>query len=114
MLVISVFLGIIFGTILNDKSAPGICSVFISACGILGGCWMPIETMGGFETICRFLPFYPSVYLGRIITSAVNALQKTYTFDSVAGLGLIPIAVFMVGSVVLSFVLFKSNMTSDK
>lgn len=114
MLIVNVFLGIIFGTILSDKSAPGICSVFISASGILGGCWMPVETMGGFETFCRFLPFYPSVYLGRVVTKATSALQITYTFDSVAGLGLIPIAVFMVGSVVLSFVLFKDNMTSDK
>ena len=114
MLIINVFLGIIFGTILSDKSAPGICSVFISASGILGGCWMPVETMGGFETFCRFLPFYPSVYIGRIITKATNALQTAYTFDSVAGLGLIPIIACMVASIVLSFVLFKLNMTSDK
>ena len=114
MLIISVSLGIIFGTILNDKSAPGICSVFISASGILGGCWMPIETMGGFETFCRFLPFYPSVYIGRIITNATNAFQKTYTFDSVAGFGLIPIILCLVATMVLSFVLFNLNMTSDK
>ena len=114
MLIISVSLGIIFGTILNDKSAPGICSVFISASGILGGCWMPIETMGGFETFCRFLPFYPSVYIGRIVTNATNAFQTTYTFNSVAGFGLIPIIVCMVASIVLSFVLFNLNMTSDK
>ena len=114
ILIINVFLGILFGTVLSDKSAPGLCSVFISASGILGGCWMPVETMGGFETFCRFLPFYPSVYIGRIITNATTAFQTTYTFDAVAGLGLIPLALFLAVSVGLSFVLFKMSMTSDK
>lgn len=114
ILIINIFLGILFGTILNDKSAPGICSVFISLSGILGGCWMPVETMGGFGTFCRFLPFYPSVYIGRIITNAVDALGNIYLFDSVAGLGLITIIAFMVASIILTIVAFKKNMTSDK
>lgn len=114
MLVTNVFLGLLFGTILSDKSAPGLCSVFISASGILGGCWMPLETMGGFESFCRFLPFYPSVYIGRVITNATNALNQTYVFDKIAWLGLIPIGVFMILSVVASFIVFKNNMTSDK
>ena len=114
MLITNIFLGILFGTILNDKSAPGICSVFISLAGILGGCWMPIETMGGFETFCRFLPFYPAVYIGRIITNSTNALGTTYTFDSIASLGLIPICMFMRVSIILTIVAFKKNMVSDK
>ena len=113
MLVTNIFLGILFGTIFNDKTAPGICSVFISLSGIIGGCWMPLETMGGFETFCRFLPFYPSVYLGRITTMATNALNTTYTFDSVALLGLITIAIFTILSVVLAFAIFKKSMQSD-
>ena len=114
ILITNIFLGILFGTIFNDKSAPGICSVFISLAGILGGCWMPIETMGGFESFCRFLPFYPAVYVGRIITNATNALGISYTFDNVASLGLIPIFTFMVASIILTIVAFKKNMVSDK
>ena len=114
ILIINIFLGILFGSILNDKSAPGICSIFISISGILGGCWMPIETMGGFETFCRFLPFYPSVYIGRIITNSTNALGLTYTFNSIATLGLIPIFILMFDSIILTIVVFKKNMTSDK
>ena len=75
---------------------------------------MPIETMGGFETFCRFLPFYPSVYIGRIITKATNALGITYSFNNVAGLGLIPISLFMIGSIFLTIIAFKKNMVSDK
>ena len=114
MLVTNICFGILFGTIFNDKTAPGICSVFISLSGILGGCWMPIETMGAFETFCRFLPFYPAVYIGRIITGATSALGTTYTFDSVAYLGLIPIVLFMAASIILSIFAFKKNMVSDK
>ena len=114
ILITNIFLGILFGTIFNDKSAPGICSVFISLAGILGGCWMPIETMGGFETFCRFLPFYPSVYIGRIITKATNALGILYTFDSVAIWGLIPIFIFMISSIILTIFAFKKNMVNDK
>lgn len=114
MLITLIFLGILFGTILNDKSAPGICSVFISLSGILGGSWMPLETMGGFETFCRFLPFYPSVYIGRCITGAKNAFGVVYTFNSVAILGLIPIILFMASSLVLTIIAFNKNMVSDK
>ena len=88
--------------------------MFISLAGILGGCWMPIETMGGFETFCRFLPFYPSVYIGRIITNAKNALGIAYSFNDVAGLGLIPIILFMISSIVLAIIAFKNNMVSDE
>ncbi|MGN0812906.1 MAG: ABC transporter permease [Candidatus Coproplasma sp.] len=120
MLITFIFLGILFGSVLNDKSAPGICSALICAAGILGGCWMPIDSMGGFETFCRVLPFYPSVYIGRVITGATHTLPNelgqpvVYAFDSVASLGLIPIAVVLVLSVVLSLIAFRKNMTSDK
>ena len=114
ILITNIFLGILFGTIFNDKSAPGICSVFISLAGILGGCWMPIETMGGFGTFCRFLPFYPSVYIGRVTTNAISALGVPYMFDTVAYWGLIPIFVFMIASIILTIVVFNKNMESDK
>ena len=113
ILITNICLGILFGTLLNDKSAPGICSVLISVSGILGGCWMPVETMGAFESFCRFLPFYPSVYIGRIISGATDALGNVYTFNSIAGLGLIPIGVLLVASVVCTIIAFHKNMVSD-
>lgn len=113
ILITNIFVGILIGTCFNDKTAPGICSIFISLSGILGGCWMPIETMGGFETFCRFLPFYPSVYVGRIITNSKNALGVEYSFDSVAKLGLIPISVFLISSILLTILEFKKNMNDN-
>lgn len=107
ILITNIFLGVLIGILFNDKSAPGICSIFISLSGILGGCWMPLETMGGFETFCRFLPFYPSVSLGRIITNAT-------TLSSTTIISLITILAYMVVSVILSFITFKNTMVSDK
>lgn len=114
LLITNICFGILFGTVFNDKTAPGVCAVFISLAGILGGCWMPLETMGGFATFCRFLPFYPSVYIGRILTNATNFFGTTYSFDSIASLGLIPIFCYMIASIVLTIVAFKKNMISDK
>lgn len=120
MLLISVFIGIFFGSALGEKSAPGICSVFISASGILGGAWMPLDAMGGFESFCRFLPFYPSTYLGRVITGATHTLPDTmtgetiaYSFDIVAKLSLVAIAVYLVLSAVLAL-LFFNRATREK
>ena len=75
---------------------------------------MPVETMGAFESFCRILPFYPSVYIGRIITNATDAFGYLYSFDSVACLGLIPIFTFMIVSVITTIIAFKKNMISDK
>ena len=119
MLLICISLGVLIGSALNDKAAPGITSVIISAAGILGGAWMPLDTMGGFETFCRVLPFYPSVYIGRVITGAMHTPTgaeppAVYAFDGVAALGFIPIAVFLAAGVVLAVVAFRHNMKSDK
>ncbi len=113
ILIFCVFLGVIMGTVFSDKSAPGITSVIISASGILGGCWMPIESMGGFETFARFLPFYPSVYLGRVSTSAVNVFGTLYTFNAFAIISLVTVLIYTVVAVVSSIIIFKNSMVSD-
>jgi len=110
MILTNVFFGILFGTLLNDKSSPGVSSVFISLSGVLGGCWMPLEAMGGFAEFCRCLPFFPSVCLGRIVTEAQSALGTIYTFDRTAALGFVPIAIFLTLAVGLAFLVFARKM----
>mgnify|MGYP002557593832 FL=1 len=118
MLIICIFLGIFIGSIFNEKSAPGITSIFISLSGIFGGCWMPIDTMGDFEKFCQIFPFYPSVYWGRIIAEAehtpldiTNSQIIKYEFDSVAQLGFIPVGIFFIASILLAYLVFKRQMT---
>ena len=77
MMFINIFIGIILATLLNEKSAPAVTSIFISISGIIGGAWMPLETMGDFEKVAECLPFYPSVYLGRIITNATHTVPDS-------------------------------------
>lgn len=36
-------LGILFGTVVNEKAAPGLCSIVITATGMVGGIWMDID-----------------------------------------------------------------------
>lgn len=114
IMIINIFLGILLGTISNDKTAPGISSIFISLSGILGGCWMPIETMGGFETFSKLLPFYPSVYMGRIITGATNAMGSYYSFHNFIYWGFASIVIFMLASIIFTIMAFKKSMVSDK
>lgn len=121
MLLFFIFSGVFVGAVLNDKGAPGVASVFISASGILGGAWMPLDAMGGFETFCRFLPFYPSVYIGRVITGAshsitdyANPMAQAYTFDTVAKTGLIPIILFLFISLALALFFFRRAADGDR
>ncbi len=66
MMLTYVFMGILFGCLFSDKAAPGLASVIISGGGFLSGAWMPVETLSeGFQTVCRCLPFYPAVVMGR-------------------------------------------------
>lgn len=118
-LIINIFLGIAIGCLLNEKSAPAITSIFISASGILGGAWMPLDTMGGFEVFCRFLPFYPSIYLGRIITVATHtpidftSSAELYTFDGIGITSLVMLAVYIAFSVTFAIFAFERTMKKD-
>ncbi len=63
-------LGMLFGTLLNDKAAPGICSILITVSCLLGGIWMDVEALGGMIwKISNALPFYQSVKAARLSVS---------------------------------------------
>ena len=60
-------LGMLFGTMLNEKAAPGICSILITVACLLGGIWMDVDTLGGtIMKISHILPFYQSVKAARM------------------------------------------------
>lgn len=68
-------LGILFGTLLGEKSAPPCTAIVINVAGIFGGCYFPLDTMGGFATVCKCLPFYPQVLVSRGI---MNGIAPTF------------------------------------
>jgi ABC-2 type transport system permease protein len=106
ILLMCIALGVSFGSLFNDRSSSGMCSIIISTAGVLCGAWMPIDTMGGFEIICRVLPFYPTVYIGKIITGALHTMGDVYTFDGTATIGLITIALYTIAAIILSITTF--------
>ncbi|MBP3415555.1 MAG: ABC transporter permease [Clostridia bacterium] len=64
LLLVSV--GLIFGTIVNEKAAPGIGSIIISVSGMLGGIWMDVEALGGaLEKTAKILPFFHGIKAAR-------------------------------------------------
>ncbi len=119
IMTINIFIGLIFGAILNDKAAPGISSIFISLSGIIGGCWMPLETMGDFEKVCSIFPFYPSVYLGRCITHASHALTDElgnttyYTFSDRGLLFIIITFAYLIVIGLLTLLFFNKRLKKD-
>lgn len=58
-------LGLLVGSVMNDKAAPGVTSALITGASLLGGVWMPLEQMPGLLRVCRWLPFYPCVRAAR-------------------------------------------------
>jgi ABC-2 type transport system permease protein len=67
MIILMVLLGILVGITFSDKAASGISSIIINIIAFLGGAWVPLDTLGRLGTICKFLPFYPNVIVGRAI-----------------------------------------------
>lgn len=120
IMMINIMIGMIFGTILNDKSAPAFSSIFISSSGVLGGAWMPIDTMGDFEKFAQFLPFYPPVYLGRIITGANHTLPDNmgnpviYTLGDNGWIHILVLSLYFVGVLALTLLFFNKKLKSDK
>lgn len=80
--------GIFFGTVVNEKSAPGLCSIIISAVGMIGGIWMDVNGLGGIILkIANVLPFYHGVELARLpLHSSIADLPIHLTWTLVAAL----------------------------
>lgn len=69
-MVIFISIGLIFGTLLNEKAAPGICSIIITVVGMLGGIWMPVDNIGGtVQDISKVMPFYHGVKVARLVVA---------------------------------------------
>ena len=89
--VCGIFVGSVVG---SDNQAGPVCSLFITASGLLGGIWMPISLIGGtFVDVCKCLHFYNGVLLaqnaaaglsdGRLIKTAI-VLAYTVVFGAIA------------------------------
>ena len=103
--VLFIGLGLFFATLVNDKAAPGISSICITAASLLGGIWMDVDSVGGtLAKICKVLPFYHGVKAARM---AING--------DFSGIGK-PLGIILLYACViyiLAVVVFRKKMQSD-
>ena len=67
--VLFIALGLLFGSILNDKQVGGVCGALLTnLCAWLSGTWFDLELVGGaFKKIAYALPFVHAVELERAV-----------------------------------------------
>lgn len=103
--VMFISLGLLFGTLFSEKSAPGLCSVVISLASFLGGIWFDVDnTSGVLSKICNVLPFVHSVKTARL-TCALELSELPVHLLITSG--------YALAATVLSIVVFKSKMKAD-
>ena len=97
--------GIFIGSLVNEKAAPGLCSVLISAAGMIGGIWMDVDGIGGtIAKVAKALPFYHGVTLARLpMREEAEGLTEALIWTLVCG-------VLVYG---LAIVVFRGKMKKD-
>lgn len=99
-------IGLLFGSIFNDKSAPGLCSIIITLSCMLGGVWMDVENLKGIlKTMCNILPFYHSVKIGRM---AISGNYQDF------GQSMIIVCIYTVVIYILAITAFNFKMRKDQ
>lgn len=97
--------GLLFGSLFNEKAAPGLCSIIISLATILGGVFFDAESAGGIMLdVCNALPFFHAVKAARLAV----AMQ----LDDIS-IHLLITAAYAAVFTVLASVIFRSKMRAD-
>ncbi|MCM1273526.1 MAG: ABC transporter permease [Clostridium sp.] len=97
--------GLLFGSLLNDKAAPGICSIVITLSCMIGGIWMDVDAMGGgIKQLSECLPFYHGV---RLVRKAVSGDMDGITKS------LIIILLYATVVYILAVVVMRGKMKKD-
>lgn len=97
--------GLLFGTLFNEKAAPGVCSIIISLASFLGGIFFDAESAGGILfDICKVLPFWHSTAAARC---AVALNFEEY------GVHMLVTTAYAVVLTVVSAVVFRTRMRAD-
>ena len=98
-------LGILFGTICNERSVGGIASIVISAQSVLSGMWFPVEGLdSGFVKIMNYLPFKNATILVQNSLNGITDLKTDF---------LIPLIIVLIYTLIiftLAIILYKNKM----
>lgn len=100
-------LGLLFGTLFNEKAAPGLCSIVISLGSFLGSVWFDAEATGGvLLSISKCLPFH---YCTKSVRAAV---QLTLSWEAF-GLPLLVVCCCALLLTVCAAVVFRLKMRAE-
>ncbi len=100
-------IGILFGSLFNEKAAPGLCSIVISLGSFIGGIWFDAEQTGG--VLLKISKCTPFIYCTGAIRSAVSAdfSFKSFWLSEIIVLGSAVIIAL------LGFAAFRRKMRAD-
>ena len=105
--VLFIALGLLFGTLFNEKAAPGVCSIIISLGSFLGSIWFDAEATGGvLLKISRCLPFH-------YCTKSVRAAMQLNTGADALWLPLLVVICCAAMLVAAASVVFRIKMKAD-
>ena len=105
--VLFIALGLLFGTLFNEKAAPGVCSIIISLGSFLGSIWFDAEATGGvLLKISRCLPFH-------YCTKSVRAAMQLNTGADALWLPLLVVICCAALLVAAASVVFRIKMKAD-
>ena len=93
-----VALGLLFGSILNDKAVGGICGALLTNLSAwLSGIWFDLELVGGvFRKVAYALPFVHAVELERaVIASEYSKVLPHFLVVLAYAIGTLAVAVFL-------------------
>ncbi len=104
--ILMISLGLLFGTLFNEKAAPGLCSIIISLGSFLGGIFFnPDGTGGVLLSICQALPFYHSVKTAR--------LAAALDFSADFFIHLLIVWIYAVCTLLITVLSFRHRMKAD-
>ncbi len=94
--------GLLFGSLLSDKAAPGFCSIIISLISMVGGVFMDVDMMGGaIKKVSHALAFYHGVNIARsAFSGSMDGLIKSFAV----------VAVWAVAVYAMACIIFKNKM----
>ena len=100
-------LGLLLGTVCNEKSIGGVSSIVIAGQSVLSGMWFPIDGLGeGMITFMNILPFRNAT---KLIQNVMNGIDNTFN-DFV--LPLIIVLAYTIVAFVVAIIVFKAKMKS--
>ena len=97
--------GILIGSVVNDKAAPGVGSVIVQLVAFTSGMYFSVDQMGGIiKFISRLLPF----------SYTVDIAKSSLACDLVdVKIDLLIVLIYIIVVFILSAIIFKKKMISD-